>query len=221
MQPTQTEAPQYNSRRERHEAEAKLKAEALQASYNLLSPEEFAKVRHANEFLSNLRHVNERHIETRETMPEGTKILSLVDVDGKILFNDKFTAGTADRVGGVPVEITNDLQSQQEIIEEYQGRVDDQDWDAIDELDQKWIESQPSKEEVALKAAEYGESLLEPRNDELPKPSKVGQFIALRMFGARQHWLNQQTYFEKMRKYAAPRPEHGRRSARRHYTKAA
>ncbi|MDB5160532.1 MAG: hypothetical protein JWO99_795 [Candidatus Saccharibacteria bacterium] len=175
MNPTQTETPQYNSRRERHQAEDR-------AQYGP-TRRELRKIERSNEYLESLRLTTEGHIANTERWP-GNPIMSMVDARGNVLFDGESY--------GRPRDLTDDLDTHLGIVGAYQTRVDNGDWNVINELDRHWHDAQPTEADAETKFAEYEEN--DPQ-----RVWKIGQFISRRIFGARQHWLNQRTEVVKHR----------------------
>jgi hypothetical protein len=207
MHPKQTEAPQYSSRRERHEAEA-----AKMIIDPALTRRESRALERANGYLAGLRRMNEAQISNHELFPDAP-IFSIVDKNG----NDLFEAPKPDGPKhGDTVDLTYDLDVHENIIKAYQARVDNKDWGVIGELDDKWHRAQPSEYEAQTKFAEY----------ELNDPDrfkKIGNFVSRRVIGARQNWLNQVTARVKKRLFFGSEDEEDvyQDSAEEHYKKAA
>jgi hypothetical protein len=94
------------------------------------------------------------------------------------------------------VDITHDLDIHEGIVGAYQARVDTHDWNVIQELDEKWHDLQPIEIEAEDLFNKY-------ETNDPQRIWKIGQFISRRIFGARQHWLNERTARAKQR-FAAP-----------------
>lgn len=179
MKPTETNTPypQYESHRGRHTAPHRGRHAAEPQADHGLTRRETRAIERAHEYLAKLRDTTNVHIQNKAFWPDAP-IYSAVDKDGIFL---------AEGVkGGTPVVLTEDLETNQGVIEAYQARVNKNDWGVIAELDEKWRNDQPTEKEAETKFAQYEST--DPR-----RMLKIGQFISQRIFGARQHWLNQKT----------------------------
>jgi len=125
MHETQTESHtpvQYNSRRERREAEGYVRGQ--------LNEREILAVERAHNYLDTQRATTLGHLANKALSPN-VPLYGFVDKEGNAVMD---TLGAH----GLPVEITHDLDTQVAILNTYEQAVDARNWAAISELDSQW-----------------------------------------------------------------------------------
>jgi hypothetical protein len=193
MNPTEKETPQNQIfRKGRHQAGSHAQAVINETPLRELGPRRQRRaLERANDYLQNLHAVNVGNKKNREVWPN-SPIMSSVDENGNFLFDVDFDTVKASE----PVDITHDLDIHEGIISAYQARFNKRNWNAISELDQNWQNAQLSETKASDAFEKY-------EANDPDRIEKIGAFISRRIFGARQHWINQRTAGIK-RQYAPP-----------------
>jgi len=180
----------FQSRRDRHASEGRTRSS--DDSDVPLTRRQLRAVERANEFLDLNSRTLDGNLYNKQQNP-GQPILSVVDTDGALL--DEVNAVMGER-GRKPVDITDQLEIQRDVVDAHKEEVAAGNWDVINALNDQWLQMQPfevSKEASAqIRYHKIGKFVARIFNRESTGPTEPKDAFAIALHEAahRQGWMN-------------------------------